>query len=79
MPGYVKTTTGAMIDLSVCARCGATNCATIMSKFNQDIICMSCKDKERKHPKYAEADAAELAAVRAGNYNFEGIGKPADL
>ena len=79
MPSYVKTTTGAMIDLSVCGRCGADNRATTMSKFNTDIICMECKEKERKHPKYAEADKAELAAVRAGNYNFEGIGKPADL
>lgn len=78
MPSYVKTVSG-MIDLSVCVRCGATNCATTMSKFNTDIICMSCKDKERKHPKYAEADAAELAAVKAGDYNFPGIGKPADL
>lgn len=78
MPSYVKTVSG-MIDLSVCVRCGATNGVTTMSKFNTDIICMECKEKERKHPKYAEADAAELAAVKAGNYNFEGIGKPADL
>ena len=35
--------------------------------------------KEHKHPKYQEARDAELAEVKAGNYNFEGIGRPADL
>jgi hypothetical protein len=40
---------------------------------------MDCKKKERAHPRYAEADAAEVAAVRAGVRNFPGIGKPADL
>jgi hypothetical protein len=40
---------------------------------------MECLEKEEKHPKYKEAAAAELRAVQAGNYNFPGIGKPADL
>jgi hypothetical protein len=26
-----------------------------MSMFNTQIICMACKDKERTHPRYAEA------------------------
>jgi hypothetical protein len=65
--------------MPVCVRCHKQTAATIMSKFNQDVICMECKEKERNHPKYPEADAAEVAAVRQGNWNFPGIGKPADL
>jgi hypothetical protein len=62
-----------------CDRCGASAQVTIMSKFNTDILCMSCKQREREHPRYEEADAAEVAAVRRGDYNFPGIGKPSDL
>jgi hypothetical protein len=47
--------------------------------FNTDLICIPCKDKERKHPDYKAAADAELAATKAGNRNFKGIGKPADL
>jgi hypothetical protein len=50
-----------------------------MSKFNTDIICMDCKDKEREHPQFKRAVDAELAACMRGDYNFPGIGKPADL
>jgi hypothetical protein len=50
-----------------------------MSKFNNDIICMACKTKERAHPDYQKASDAEIRAVRQGDYNFPGIGKPADL
>ena len=64
-----------------CARCGAdlATVGSIMSKFNQDTICMGCKARELAHPDYKAADAAEIAAVRAGNYNFPGIGAPAVL
>jgi hypothetical protein len=65
---------------STCDRCGAgPGVATIMSKFNNDIICMACKTKERAHPEYQKASDAEIRAVRQGDYNFPGIGKPADL
>jgi len=50
-----------------------------MSMFNEDILCMECKEKEKQHPDYNKAVDAEAAQVRAGNYNFKGIGKPADL
>ena len=57
-----------------CQRCYTeTNC-TIMSMFNEDIICMDCKDKERDEPRYKEAQDIERAAVQSGNYNFKGIG-----
>jgi uncharacterized Zn finger protein (UPF0148 family) len=50
-----------------------------MSRFNTDIICPTCEDREKRHPKYQEARDAEFKAVQRGNYNFPGIGKPADL
>lgn len=62
-----------------CDRCHNKMGSAIMSKFNTDMICDKCKDKERKHPKYAEADQIETAMVRNGVFNFKGIGKPQDL
>ena len=50
-----------------------------MSKFNTDHICPACRARERAHPCYATADAAEITAVRAGVANFPGIGCPEDL
>jgi hypothetical protein len=50
-----------------------------MSMFNTQDICMDCKEKETKHPDYQKANEAEIAACRAGNLNFKGVGKPADL
>lgn len=65
--------------MSICDRCLKETRVTIMSKFNLDIICGDCKEKERAHPRYKEADAAEVQAVRGGERNFPGIGKPNDL
>ena len=62
-----------------CQRCYQQATSHIMSMFNTEMICMSCKDKEKRHPDYPAAQAAEREAVQKGNYNFEGIGKPADL
>lgn len=62
-----------------CERCRGSLTAATMSKFNQQVICMSCKDRERKHPEYAAANAAELAACLRGDFNFPGVGCPADL
>jgi hypothetical protein len=50
-----------------------------MSRFNTDMVCEDCESREKAHPKYAEAKAAELAAVRRGEHNFPGIGLPPDL
>ena len=50
-----------------------------MSFFNFDRLCHECEDKERQHPKYAEAREAELEAYKKGIKNFPGIGKPSDL
>ena len=50
-----------------------------MSIFNTQDICFDCKDVEEKHPRFAEARAAEEAAVRGGNRRFYGIGAPPEL
>jgi len=59
-----------------CDRCHEETDVTIMSYFNTDELCLDCSDAEKQHPQYAEARAAEEAAVRDGNYNFPGIGWP---
>lgn len=63
----------------ICRRCGQETIVIIMSRFNTEEICMDCEELERSHPRYQEAVAAEEAAVKRGEYNFPGIGKPADL
>ena len=68
-----------MSDLSNCVRCTVKPVSTTMSRFNTDIICGDCETKERAHPRYQEAADAELAAVKRGNYNYPGIGKPENL
>lgn len=62
-----------------CARCDLKTAVTIMSKFNTQVICLDCKEREERHPAYPEADRAETEAVRQGNYNFPGIGLPPEL
>lgn len=57
-----------------CDRCGKETGASIMSMFNTQVICLECKDAERKRPDYQQAREAELAAVRAGHLNYPGIG-----
>lgn len=58
-----------------CDRCGGSlEKGRILSMFNNDCICMSCKDAETRRPDYKDAVAADHEAIKAGNYNFEGIG-----
>ena len=57
-----------------CDRCGAKLTVRIMSMFNEDVICMECKKKERQRPDYREAVEADNAAIRRGDRNFKGIG-----
>lgn len=60
-----------------CDRCGKNATVQTMSIFNREMICMPCKEEEKKLPEYAEACRIELAEVRKGNMNFEGVGLPA--
>lgn len=58
-----------------CQRCGSSlDGGRIMSMVNEQVICLECKAKERKHPNYKKAIEAEREAVKNGNYNFKGIG-----
>lgn len=58
-----------------CDRCdGSTNGITIMSMFNEDILCQKCKDDERSRGDYASASDADNMEIKKGNYNFKGIG-----
>ena len=57
-----------------CDRCGAPLTVRIMSMFNEDVICMDCKKKERERPDYRAAVEADNAAIRSGHRNFKGIG-----
>ena len=59
-----------------CDRCGGELSVRQMSRFNTDVLCMKCIEEERNHPDYEKAVAAELEAVRRGDYNFPGIGWP---
>jgi hypothetical protein len=60
-----------------CERCGIETRVHTCSMFNTDTICMDCAAAEKKLPEYEAARAAEEAAVRAGNYNYAGVGLPA--
>jgi hypothetical protein len=65
--------------LGHCHRCGSATDVSITSRFDTDQICIPCEDAEKAHPDYQRATDVELAAVKAGNLNFPGIGKPSDL
>ncbi len=58
-----------------CDRCGAkmTGLRT-MSRFTKECICTACAEAERSRPDYAAAVEADLAEVKKGNREFEGIG-----
>jgi len=57
-----------------CERCHAQCFATIMSMFNAEMICLDCKAAETTRPDYNNAVKADEAAIRAGDFNFKGIG-----
>jgi len=57
-----------------CDRCGGSlKGGRIMSMYNTDCICLSCKDKESKRADYGEAVEAEHKEIKKGNYNYKGI------
>ena len=57
-----------------CHRCHKETNGHIMSMFNHDLVCFDCKEAETKRDDYAKARDTEIEAVKAGNYNYEGIG-----
>lgn len=63
----------------ICERCGKETYGTTMSFFNRETICMECNDAEERHPDYERAHEIEVQEVLKGNYNYPGVGLPADL
>lgn len=63
----------------ICERCGSESMSQSMSYFDTAMLCPGCQRKERAHPKFEEARAAEIAECKRGNFSFPGIGKPSDL
>ena len=59
-----------------CQRCGKKSFTHTMSRFNVELICPDCEEKEVRHPDYAKAARAEEAAIKAGHTLFPGIGFP---
>lgn len=58
-----------------CDRCHQpTNGVTIMSMYNEDIICIPCKGREKERSDYNKAVQADIEEIKKGNYNYEGIG-----
>jgi hypothetical protein len=64
--------------MTQCDRCHTEAKATIVSKFNTDVICPDCKDDETQAPGHAHAAEVEEAHVRSGDYSFAGVGLSAE-
>ena len=63
------------MNKDICDRCNMpTNGVTIMSMYNQDIICENCKNEEKLRDDYKIASEIDNMEIRKGNYNFKGIG-----
>ena len=65
--------------MAICERCAKKTKLTKMSYFDKAMLCPMCWVKEAAHPRFHDAIRADEAAIRQGNFNFGGIGKPADL
>lgn len=64
---------------TTCDRCKHETLVTTMSLFNTDMCCEKCIETERAHPEFPRAREEELKQLQAGNYNYPGVGLPADL
>lgn len=63
-----------------CPRCNKNNKKLLfLSVFNEQQICIFCKEEEEKHPLYTEALNSYITEELKGNFNFQGIGLPDDL
>ncbi len=71
-----------IVQMPKCQRCKKLTegqYCLIMSYFDTSMICEQCERDEQAHPNYSRARRAELYAIKAGNYNFKGIGLPESL
>jgi len=70
---HLKTYESFEMNKSICDRCAEpTNGVTTMSMFNEDVICMNCKQEEKNDPEYQAAVDAEHEEIRKGNTNYKG-------
>ena len=68
------TVTDSFFAQTTCDRCGGSlDEGRILSMFNQQTLCLLCKEKERKRPDYAQAVEADHEQIRKGNFNYKGI------
>jgi hypothetical protein len=59
---------------TTCERCGGSlDDGRIMSMFNEEVICMGCKQAEKNDPEYSTAVEADHAEIKKGNYNYKGL------
>lgn len=59
---------------TTCERCHKPlNGVRIMSMFNEQCICLDCKEAERNDPEYRKAVEADHAEIKRGNYNYKGL------
>lgn len=57
-----------------CDRCGEDlKSGRVMSMYNTDCLCMTCKKQETKRADYDEAVKADHEEIKKGNFNFKGI------
>lgn len=57
-----------------CQHCSRESFALIMSMFDESMICMSCKDAEKKRPDYKAAERKDLQEYAS---RLEGLGMTA--
>lgn len=70
---HLKTYESFEMNKSICDRCGEpTNGVTIMSMFNEDVICKSCKEEEKNDPEYKAASEAEMNSIKRGDRYYKG-------
>lgn len=60
-----------MVNKQRCDRCYKEMVVHIMSRLNQQEICMDCAEKERSHPNYEKALDEERQAIKNGNFNHK--------
>jgi hypothetical protein len=62
------------LNKKYCDRCGESlKGGRTMSMFNENCICMSCKEKETMDPEYRKAVEADQEEIKKGNFNYKGI------
>ena len=59
-----------------CQRCFKETSVHTMSMYSTRLICLECEAVERKRDDYAMAESLDVAAIKSGDYNFNGIGEP---